>query len=225
VQGAGIHVDFDRSRYEGLWVAGKREGKGRETFTRGGSYDGEWKNDNFDGAGTIVYAGTPSHTWQGSFRSGRPEGLPDPVLATAGAYSVKADHNAYGSTLRSTVATAALPPAASRAQLSPEEQNNFRMFYRALAPDDEPPYPLQGTGPTIKLAAQVQAAFELNGKVYIYVVVGTDGKAKSASVIGKIAPEAGRYLMAAFMTGGYKPAKCQGAPCEMIYPICFLFGL
>ena len=41
----------DGSVYEGTWVAGKREGKGRMTYADGGRYDGEFVADRREGKG------------------------------------------------------------------------------------------------------------------------------------------------------------------------------
>ena len=217
-EGAGIQVDADRSRYEGQWRDGRRHGQGRATFTRGGSYDGEWKDDKFDGTGTIVYAGTP-RTWQGRFVDGRPDTVAAPVVAAAGNYKVQADDLRTGSKVRKVVANVYIPPAASWAQLSVEQQNAFKLFYAALAPGDEPPYPVEGLGTSIKLVGKIQNNFLFHGSAWVYVLVGADGKARSASVIGKVPEDLGRYLNAALLSQAYKPAMCQGSPCEMIYPL------
>lgn len=218
--GAGIYLGLNRTRYEGQWVDGKRRGHGKATFATGGSYDGEWKDDQFDGVGTIVYPGTP-RTWQGHFVAGRQADVAKPQTAEPGRYSVPGSYTQPGSRTRNVVATIAIPPTASWDQLSAAEKNRVvDRYYWALAPGDEPPYPVNGMQAGIKLIARIQGETSFEGSVIILTTVGIDGKAKSASVIGA-PPDVARYLGAAGMTPTYKPAMCQGTPCEMIFPMYF----
>jgi hypothetical protein len=59
--GKGVAVYVDRlggigERYEGDWVDGKREGKGKLTDSKGNEkYDGDWVMDERDGKGTETY--------------------------------------------------------------------------------------------------------------------------------------------------------------------------
>ena len=115
-----------------------------------------------------------------------------------------------------------LPPEASWAQLSIPEQNFFKVLYPALAPGDEPPYPLTGTQATNQLIGKiVDKLGGYRGLVRMRVLVGVDGKAKSVTAIGKLPEQVVRYVGAAVMTPTYKPALCQGTPCEMVYPLSF----
>ena len=216
--GTGIYLSANRNRYEGQWVDGKRQGPGKATFAAGGSYDGEWKNDKFDGLGTIVFAGTP-RTWKGTFIEGQPADMAKPVVAEAIRYNVPANHQQYGSRIPELAASLSIPPAASWAQLSVAEQNRvIENAYSTLAPGDEPPYPVNGVQTILKLVAEVQEKFDYHGRADIFITVGSDGKARSASVIGKAPKELARQLSAIALAQTYKPAICQGTPCEMIYP-------
>jgi hypothetical protein len=221
--GAGIRIDADRARYEGQWVDGKREGTGSALFALGGRYDGAWKNDRFEGAGTIVFAGKP-RSWQGQFHEGRPVGIAAPALAKPNAYTVRGDYLAHDSkVMYEPVATTPFPPAASWSQLSPEHQNSFKTWYKALAPGDEPPYPLNGSQGAAKLVGKIRENFPYRGVFNIYVTVGADGKATSARAVGKVPQDIGRYASAFMLTERYKPAMCEGAPCEMTYAAGFMF--
>lgn len=219
--GTGIYQYIDRSRYEGQWVGGQRQGRGKMTFTVGGSYDGEWKNGGFDGVGTIVYSGTP-RTWQGNFVKGRQVDDATVVYGIEDGYNIPGRDAENGSRIRNVIATVAVPPTASWAQLSVAERNVVKARSGLLlAPDDEPPYPVKGTQAMIKLLGEIQSNYAFRGDASIYVTIGSDGKPTSARVIGKVPDEMGRYLSAAAMSLDYKPATCQGTPCEMIYPYKF----
>ena len=215
-QGAGIRVEADRSRYDGQWVDGKRDGKGSAVFAMGGSYKGDWRNDSYHGLGTIVYAGAP-RTWQGRFKDNRPDGVATPEIAGESVYHVMREGG-----VPTRAAVTFLPPEASWAQLNVAEQNYFKVLYPALAPGDEPPYPVTGTLATNQLIGKiVDKLGGYHGLVRMHVLVGVDGKAKSVTAIGKLPEAVVRYVGAAVMRAPYKPAMCQGMPCEMVYPVSF----
>lgn len=214
-QGPGIRVDADRSRYDGSWVDGKRDGKGKATFAMGGSYQGDWSRDSFHGNGTIVYAGAP-RTWTGRFKDNRPDGVAAPVIATERVHYVAREG------MPTLAAVTFLPPEASWSQLSVAEQNYFKVLYPALAPDDEPPYPLNGTMATNQAISKALGKLgDFRGMVRMRILVGSDGKAKSVTAIGKLPQQVVQGIGAAVMSSPYKPAMCQGAPCEMVYPVSF----
>lgn len=219
--GAGIYINLDRSRYEGQWVDGERQGYGKATFALGGSYAGEWKHDRFDGPGTVVFVGPP-RAWQGQFHNGRPEGTPDPGDATVGTFTTWSKERGTSSKLPTVIGSSFVPPLAGWPELTTGQQNLFKSFYPALAPGDEPPYPLHGMRDMNQVIARIHG--ELNsyhGAVRVLVLVGSDGKAGSVAVLGKVPPDVARYVSAAIMSQPYKSAVCQGVPCEMRYPINF----
>jgi len=219
--GTGIFQAIDRSRYEGQFVAGQREGHGKMMFTVGGSYVGEWKNGGFDGVGTIVYSGTP-RTWQGNFAEGRRVDDAKLVYGNMGGYNVPGKFAQDDSRIPTVISVAAVPPAASWAQLSVAERNIVKARSGLLlAPADEPPYPVKGLQAMLKPVGEIQGNYDFRGNASVYVTIGIDGRPKSARTIGKVPEEMGRYLSAAAMSLAYKPALCEGTPCEMIYPYKF----
>lgn len=221
--GYGIAVYTDRSRYDGLWQHGRRHGKGKATFTLGGSYDGEWKDDKFDGKGSIVYAGA-GHRYEGQFASGRIAGTPAPEIAPSVAYALKHKTAEVGSIIPGNRAISSVPIRASWTALTLPQQNFLRSLYPALEAGDEPPYPAQGTAPLFELVGKVKDQFPYsNDTLRLYILVGTDGAVKSVSTYGVSDKEFIKYLSMAAMAQKYKPALCRGQPCEMIYPLQFVF--
>ena len=60
----------------GSWVKGKMEGQGQLYDYRGGLlYDGEWKDDHYDGTGKLMGSGTDWVKYEGELRSGLMEGF------------------------------------------------------------------------------------------------------------------------------------------------------
>ncbi|MCA1857322.1 energy transducer TonB [Massilia oculi] len=208
--GSGTRISADGSLYEGEWKAGKRHGRGKETFTLGGRYEGEWRDDEFNGQGSIVYGGS-GRRWSGEFRDGFASDL-----------NPRPRRDSRRDDVRNTgdLAWEALPAA---------QQNALRNSYPALDDRDEPPYPLPGQQGKLKDALSEfysrYARLELEGQTLVYVTVGPDGIPASAKAYSAPHPEFGRAAAMAMMMQRYKPGLCAGKPCEMIYPVKFLFTL
>jgi hypothetical protein len=224
-EGAGMQVELDRSTYEGQWKAGKRHGAGKAVFTLGGSYEGEWRDDKFNGRGKIVYGGS-GRTWSGEFRNGRAADAAPAPLGEPERFALKADHPTPGSHIRPDSAIGAVPPDAAWAELTPAQQAVVRDSYPALDDRDEPPYPHKGTRAYLKAIADLYAKFtHVQGDALVYVVVGADGVPTSANTYGAPHADLGRYLSMIGMMQRFKPARCAGTPCAMIYPVKFRFSV
>jgi hypothetical protein len=216
-EGAGIYLAADRSKYTGYWKDGKRHGLGQQVFSLGGSYQGQWQNDVFHGHGTIVYAGN-ARRHEGEFADGRPAGLAAPDVDT-GVYALK-DMPRIGSHLASDRATGPVPPLATWAQLTEPQKNRIRAPYLALAHGDDPPYPLHGRRELSQIIQRLTEKHEgVLGRAAVLVTIGADGKAKNGSVYASTNPTLGTLILQAMMVQKYKPASCQGVPCEMGYAL------
>ena len=220
--GPGIFVNADRSRYEGEWVKGRREGQGHATFALGGSYDGHWRNNRFDGKGTIVYIG--GRTWTGEFKEGRVAGAPPLAAVEVRSYRITNTTSPVGTFIPALTATS--PVSGARwSDLSENERRIVRGSYATLEEGDEPPYPVDGMRPLFAaLAKTTYIDRSFSGLVRMQVLVGVDGKPKSAATIGKLPPEVARFMAGNLMVIGYKPAICHGTPCEMLLPLTIRFG-
>jgi len=216
-QGPGIFQDADRSRYEGMWVADRREGQGQATFALGGSYEGHWRAGRFDGAGTVVYVG--GRTYTGQFKGGRVAGLPPLAAVEQQRFRINNTTSPVGTYIPAE--TASSPVSGNPwAAMSEGERQIIRQHYMALEEGDEPPYPVNGMRPVFAALTQVgQVDFSFSGRVRMHVLVGADGQPKSVATIGKVSPEAARFLARVMMITVYKPAVCHGAPCEMLMPL------
>ena len=51
MDGKGVMVWPDQSKYEGEFKNGKIEGKGKKEFSNGNRFIGDWKNDVMHGSG------------------------------------------------------------------------------------------------------------------------------------------------------------------------------
>lgn len=221
--GPGIFQAADRSRYEGEWVNGKREGQGRATYTLGGSYDGHWHANRFDGAGSIVYVG--GRTYTGQFREGRVASLPPLPPVERHTFRITNTDVQLRSLIPVETATS-LVSGARWADLTESERRVIKGDYPALEDGDEPPYPIDGMRrlhTAMTKVGYVDSSF--SGYFHMNVLVGADGKPKSATVVGKLPPEAAQYLGGVLMMTTYKPAVCHGQPCAMLFPLVTHFEI
>jgi len=220
--GKGEKLDTNRSYYVGEWANGKRNGYGEASFTTGGSYKGQWKDNKFHGQGAIVYAGS-GRTYEGLFEDGRVAGLPAPEIAT-GRYAIKK------STLASNIATARVtstfPLDAGWDALTPAQKNAMRVHYPALEDGDDPPFPAKGERGILDAVRRINENLGLtSGYLGAQVLMGKDGKPLSVTTYGAPEPQLVRAVSTLLMLQQYKPAQCQGEPCEMVYPLNFNFSV
>lgn len=215
--GQGIAIWVDRSRLEGEWRDGKLNGFGRATFTMGGAYEGEWKDGKFHGKGIITYAGS-GHKHEGQF-------INDKVAGTGGDRPAESKERFNMSNQRRTHDAAPyMPPDATWAQITAEKKYFYKAGFPALEEGDEPPYPVDGTRALFNVILEAAGYFGRTvGELRLYVLVGPDGRAISATTIGSPRPEVTQVAATAAMAQRYKPAVCRGQPCAMVYPLRFVF--
>ncbi|XYJ10542.1 MORN repeat-containing protein [Telluria sp. B2] len=226
-EGKGIFISPDRSRYTGEWKNGVREGWGEETFTLGGSYAGRWEDNRFHGQGKIVYAGS-GRAYEGRFVWGRPAHQ----AHTKVEYDTTERKHEGKTRWHGSSTTYGGQHDAAWDALTEAQKNNARWHYKAMEAGDEPPYPAKGPQEVMEAFRKVSRDIGgADGMLRIYVLVGKDGKGKSATVYqiptgqtghpNKALAEAYSSLL---MLDNYKPARCHGEPCEMLYPLEIMFG-
>jgi hypothetical protein len=219
--GKGVRLAVDRSRYTGDWVNGERNGLGEATFSTGGSYTGSWRNDKFDGQGKIVYAGS-RRIYEGLFADGRVAGVAAPDLS-AQRYALKEMRT--GTQIRKEGAVGNFPPNANWNTLTDAQKNTMRSYYPALEAGDDPPFPLQGQGYLLEMLTRVNNPVVERGLITVDVLIGKDGKATNVTSYGEPSKELVRIVSHLAVSQQYKPAMCQGVPCEMVYPIRINFSV
>jgi hypothetical protein len=220
--GKGERHGHEGSRHTGEWVAGRLNGPGEAVFATGGSYQGQWKDGKFHGQGRIVYAGS-GHTYEGRFENGRVAGQA-PAEAESARYVLK--ETKVGLRFGDDRVDAYLPVSAGWDELTPAQKNTMRNNYVALEAGDDPPFPAQGQQGLLDAVHRINVALgSPEGKLSVYVLVGKDGKGRSVATYGAPHPKLVRAVAEVFMAEHYKPARCRGEPCEMVYPVNFSFGI
>ncbi|CAN5391463.1 hypothetical protein BH10PSE17_BH10PSE17_09440 [soil metagenome] len=124
-----------------------------------------------------------------------------------------------GTTVRQALVTSPLPFDRSYAELTPEQREALKSLYTGLAPDVEPPFPEDG----LKSMSQslIDISHRLSAPAHLVGLVNVDGNgnAKSLTVTESTNPSVTRVVGLAMMKLKYKPASCNGAPCDMPFPI------
>lgn len=211
-------------RYQGEWKDGKRDGTGVLHYMLGGRYEGGWQNDQPNGKGKMVFAGTPGREL--AVTDGVVPGQPAAPIAKA-SYTLKASALNSRALVRDDIATRLeVPPRLPYDKLSANDQATVKRWFPALAPDDEPPYPLEGPADFYRTAGRIVGVTRQYGSISLYVLVGTDGKPVSVTAIGLENAEVRKAISVAAGRLKYKPAVCGGQPCEMMYPyrLCLIMG-
>lgn len=218
----GFGVSVTRSgKYEGEWKAGKREGKGKMRFLLGGEYDGEWKNNRFHGRGSAHYISGRKVTAQ--FAEGVRTDLP-PVPKAETKYKMFSD-SVTGTHIRETAIRAGVVPfTRSYDSMSDAERAIVRSWYPLLDDNDEPPYPLQGSGPLYKSILEVTQFVEVRGTVHLLVDIDEQGIATRTHLIATPDQDLYRVIDYFAKQQRYKPGKCAGQPCAMKFPLSISVG-
>ena len=81
--GRGKYIWANGNVYDGNWVDGKCTGKGRISWSSGASFDGEWK-DNQMSEGKYIYA--DGSVYEGSFKNGKRDGYGKRIYTSGDKY-------------------------------------------------------------------------------------------------------------------------------------------
>ena len=224
-EGKGIAVETDRSEYVGEWKDGRPHGWGEMKYAEGGSYSGQWQQGKRHGRGKLVYAGS-GRTFEGEFANDLIVGAEAQEFDMLRHAFLREDREIRRDQDNRTTKVS-IPLDQPWEALTQDQKNIVRSRYPALARGDDPPYPSKGPLEILKaISAFNRDAGAAEGTLRMVVLVGADGKAKRAEVFEKPTvydlEEDQRLLKRiarVLMLTPYKPAMCQGEPCEMVYPM------
>jgi hypothetical protein len=139
-------------------------------------------------------------------------------------YSLRDDYPSTGSNMKRFVVGGAIVPFDKRySDLSVDEKAVLKAQYSTVGPDDEPPFPADGLLPIYRAVAEGQRKLQVAGSMALLVDVDSLGEATSVSVLKQGDPDMVNLVAAVLMREKYKPAICNGKPCNMQFPIRFDF--
>jgi len=210
--GRGILTRANGDRYEGDFVNGKWSGRGTYTSVDGARYEGGWLDNKRSGQGDQLYA--DGATYSGEWRDDNPT---DPDATKRKKYALNTD--VTGSYIAEHHTTNLQVPAnKTYAQLTREEKQVVRESYEKMAKDDEPPYPLHGVMGILRASETFQRKFLARGELDLAVTVDFHGTATSVEVYKSPDAQLAKAMATVLMLEKYKPAVCNGSPCQMKFP-------
>lgn len=100
-------------------------------------------------------------------------------------------------------------------KLTPAEKQLIRAKYDNLGPRDEPPYPINGMKPISDDLGKIVERTGVKGRFQALARIDKNGDAKTVSIYALPNDQLKDALSYVLLHPKYKPAKCNGAPCEM----------
>jgi len=129
-----------------------------------------------------------------------------------------------GSRIRRELVRITIPATKPYAELTPEQRQAFRAQFKSLADGDDPPYPVDGLLPVAEQLAFVLADGKVGkGNLFMTVLVGADGQAKSTNVYETPDSRVSREAATVLVKTKYRPGVCAGKPCESEFPFTARF--
>lgn len=146
--------------------------------------------------------------------------LDDAATANLPRHALKQEAAPTGSMIRRDAVRGSLVPYAKRyEELTDTERGVVRSWYDGLREEDEPPYPEAGTARIFRRISQAQNALGRQGLLSLFVTVDATGKPTNVSVMSTPDMDIARIVARMLLEERYKPARCNGQPCEMQFPV------
>ncbi|NRF72476.1 energy transducer TonB [Aquincola sp. S2] len=139
-------------------------------------------------------------------------------------YSIKEEHPPLGSAIRRHAVFGSPIPINKRyEELTASEKALVNQVYENVQPGDEPPFPADGLKPIHEAMRKAQAKLLVEGDLILIVTVGPNGSPTAVKVIGSPSAEMTNFAATVLLLTRFKPAVCQGSPCQMQFPFAFNF--
>jgi hypothetical protein len=223
--GTGIFVTPVGNRFEGEWKENKPNGKGKLTNRLGGMVEGDWASGKVIGKVQLTYAGSGRREEVASYTDDGFDTCAEQESKRK-SYTIKDPSYTVGSKIRRDIVTGLRAPAHKiYEELDADEKLSVKSAYGPMTASDEPPYPLKGLQAIYTLISQAQQRAQVEGDLFLIVQVGADGKGKTVTMIGSPSPEMTKFAAYVVMQAKYKPAVCDGKPCEMPFPFRMKFTM
>jgi hypothetical protein len=130
-------------------------------------------------------------------------------------YVLKEDVPETGSNIFRAALNWPVPPDASYEELTAEQKQTVRSEYMKLGANDEPPYPMYGmTGVLRDVSKMRRSNIPVTGKIHFAVGVDAAGNPRGVAVLASPDTQLSKAVAFSLMHTKYKPAKCDGRPCD-----------
>jgi hypothetical protein len=139
-------------------------------------------------------------------------------------YAIKESDSRTGSSTLVEILRSPIPFDRKYDELTPEQKEVLRSKYDQLGANDEPPFPEEGMAQIGKEIAKLETARKYRGPLIMTVRVDANGEAQSTAVYKTPDDGFAKAIAIVVMKAHYKPAKCDGKPCAMDFPLIFDLG-
>lgn len=134
-------------------------------------------------------------------------------------FFIRHEDPALGTHIKTNSFVLNVPPEKNYADLSDHQKQKVKANFHPMAASDEPPYPVGGVGELYKVLSFVQHYWKARGDLEMVATVKPDGKVSLVSVYKTPDYRMTQYLAQILAVQKFKPALCDGVPCEMEYPL------
>jgi Gram-negative bacterial TonB protein C-terminal len=104
-----------------------------------------------------------------------------------------------------------------------EEKTALKSAYDLEFADDEPPFPEDGLRPLLTNISKAEECMQITGDLLLIADVNAAGKVTSVSVTKSPTPKFAKLVAQFLYITKFKPALCEGKPCDMQYPLALKF--
>lgn len=214
--GIGVYLYRNGDRYDGSFKQDRRHGRGSMSYTKGGRYDGDWKDDKYNGRGQVEYPG--GRKLLTTFVDGWPAGQAKPEVPEE-RFKLLQVQASTGTTVRRPIVTNSFPVDKSYEQMTAVERNGVKAAYPLMDDADEPPFPVKSMETLYRGLVDILCLRGDPGSLSILVMIDSEGTPVSANVYDTPDPSVGKAAAQLLMLAKYKPARCAGKPCAMVFPV------
>ena len=142
--------------------------------------------------------------------------------ATKPRYSLRTNDVYQGSSSTSPISRGSPYPLKKRyADFTPDEKAALRAMYEGMPESDEPPFPVAGMRYIVDDVATIAGKLDAKGFLSIHVSVDAKGNATGVKVMNTPSVEVAKAIAYVLVKAKYKPAICDGSPCESEFPFRF----
>ena len=211
--GTGTAAFVSGNRYDGDWVDNKRDGHGVQVYADGGRYEGEFKSDKRAGIGEQTWP--DGSLYKGLFVDDKPA---NPEMIVRKTYAVR--ESVTGSHIaRDSIAGSPVPSYKTYASLTREEKRRVKSQFGLTAEADEPPYPRYGPLHIYQELQSIEQKVQVAGVLRLAVTIDAAGRPIAVDVSQSPDKRITTAISEVLMLEKFKPASCNGVPCQMQYPL------
>lgn len=140
-------------------------------------------------------------------------------MAGVAQFDIKQDEPETSSLMRQKIGSANLPLDKAYNQLNANSLQRVRESFPNLGPNDEPPFPESSFKSLISSLSKLRFKFEGVAHVNLVVKVNAAGQVQNVTPLATNDDSLMHVVTEAVGRMKFKPARCNGVPCDMDFPL------